>query len=115
MKICERMTTTLTKEEALELAESRWWEDIDLAEAASFQLRQAKLCMPFNKFHEGMGKLLGRPVWTHEFASQESLIAEVDGKRAAPISPIHSLLDIIGTERASDVVVACVGKESDDQ
>ena len=34
------------------------------------------LCGSFSDFHEDVEKRLGRPVWTHEFASEE-LVAEV--------------------------------------
>jgi hypothetical protein len=89
----------LTKDEAISLAESGWWKYMDLAEAADLQLRQDKLCMDFSTFHQGMELLLGRSVWTHEFADSKSLIAELEGKRKAPNNPIESLEKILNKNK----------------
>ncbi len=51
-----------------------------------------------------MGKLLGRPVFTHEFAGRDALIAEADGKRNAPLSPLYSLAEVVGPERAAQAI-----------
>ena len=74
----------LTYEQAVALGHSRWWEHIPVEEAALFQLGEPKLCMDFAAFHEGVEKLLGRPVWTHEFADMDALKAELRGDRVAP-------------------------------
>ena len=58
----------MTREDAIRMAESGWWKEMPLEEAARFQLFEARLCMPFGEFHEGVEKMLGRSVWTHEFA-----------------------------------------------
>lgn len=71
----------LTKEQAIAFYDSGKWKKMTPAERGKFQLYQAKLCMPFNKFHEGIEALLGREVWTHEFADQQRLIDEYEGKR----------------------------------
>ncbi len=92
----ELMSRELTVKEARELFDTSWWKRMDIAEAANLQLRQRLLCMPFEDFHLGIEKLLGRPVWTHEFAGQEALIAEADGKHSAPSNPIESLTRILG-------------------
>lgn len=58
----------MSESEAIAMADSKWWESTTLEKAAMFQLFEERLVMPFAKFHEGIEKLLGRPVWTHEFA-----------------------------------------------
>jgi hypothetical protein len=37
-----------------------------------------RLFMPFDLFHEGVEELLGRPVWTHEFAAGDLLRKEAN-------------------------------------
>lgn len=58
----------MTKEEAVALLESKFWEHLSLRKRAEFQLFEKRLCMPFAVFHEAIEKTLGRPVFTHEFA-----------------------------------------------
>ena len=57
----------LSREKAIELYDSKIWEDWSYEEIAKFQLWQKKLCVPFSVFHEAIEKSLGRPVFTHEF------------------------------------------------
>lgn len=75
--IVSLMTSGLTREQAVELYETNWWEVTGMAKAAWLQLNQKLLCMPFDKFHESVEFLLGRPVFRHEFAESENLINEV--------------------------------------
>jgi hypothetical protein len=105
MDIHANMARELTVDEAKALFDSGWWREMKPEEAARLQLYQARLCMPFSDYHAAMEKLLGRPVWTHEFARPNALIAEADGKRKAPLSPMHSLAEIVGPEKAADARV----------
>ncbi|GMO25248.1 MAG: hypothetical protein Pg6A_12560 [Termitinemataceae bacterium] len=57
----------LTREQAVALYESRFWETMSYEERAKFQILQERLCMPFGVFHGAISKYLGRPVYTHEF------------------------------------------------
>lgn len=66
----------LTKEEAVALANHTKWEFINPELRAHLQLRQNRLCMPFSVFHESVEALMGRPVFTIEFADKELLLAE---------------------------------------
>lgn len=66
----------MNKEQAIAMAESKWWEGKTAQEIAVFQLNEDLLCMPFNVFHKAVEEWLGRPVWTHEFVSPEELITE---------------------------------------
>lgn len=58
----------MTKEEAIELSKTRFWEKMTPREIALFQFFEERLCMPFEVFHEAMESALGRPVCVHEFA-----------------------------------------------
>jgi hypothetical protein len=74
-----------TKEKAIALAESGEWKDWTDDEIVKCQLFQEKLCMPFSRFHEAIEKVLGRPVYTHEFGlNYDGLVAEYLGERPAP-------------------------------
>lgn len=62
-----------TREEAIEFAQKRKWESLTPKERGLLQMRQDRLCMDFSAFHEGITALLGRDVWTHEFARPDKL------------------------------------------
>jgi hypothetical protein len=57
----------MTKSEALEKYETRWWVGKSPAEIVAFQLFEPKLCMPFGEFHGAVESALGRGVQTIEF------------------------------------------------
>lgn len=89
-----KMSNPMTREEAIALDSSKWWESVGMAKAGFLQLHQPLLCMPFEKFHEAVEFLLGRPVWTHEFAFSEKLKQEaLDGDRPS-VQEILALIDI---------------------
>ena len=54
----------LTKEQAIAIFNGGEWKDWSDEEIVKFQLYQDRLCVPFDKFHEAMESVLGRPVWT---------------------------------------------------
>ena len=76
----------MTREQAIALGETRFWESMTPREIATFQLHEPLLCMPFDVYHGAMEKALGRPVWTHEFGSAgvEGLKAELRGDLPPP-------------------------------
>lgn len=43
-----------------------WWESEDPIQLAMYQIFEDILMVDFGKFHEGLEKLVGRPVFTHE-------------------------------------------------
>lgn len=73
-----------TKEQAVALAKSGEWKDWTDEEIARFQLYQRRLCVPFKVFHRAVEKVLGRPVFTHEFGKWQNIIDEYEGERTAP-------------------------------
>lgn len=85
------MKEELTKDQAVALHESKFWEAMTYQERATFQIYQPLLCMPFGVFQEAVEKTLGRSVWTHEFASVDELQKELTGEKHAP-----TLEEIIG-------------------
>jgi hypothetical protein len=72
---------SLTYEEAIEKAKSNWWEGKAAKEIVDFQLYEERLCMDFSVFHQAIEEVLGRPVFTHEFADYKVLQEEYEGKR----------------------------------
>lgn len=69
-------TAAITQEEALKIAGTHWYEGKTAEEIVEFQLYESRLCMPFDKFHEAVETVLGRPVLTHEFARVNLLQAQ---------------------------------------
>jgi hypothetical protein len=78
------MSEQLTKEQAIALAESKFWEPMTMRQRAEFQISQDRLCMPFSVYHEAMTEALGRPVYTHEFAFRDLLRKELLGELPKP-------------------------------
>jgi len=74
----------LTKKQAIELAKSGKMDNLTDEEIVKFQLYQSKLAMDFSRFHEATEKVLGRPVFTHEFARMDLLQAEYEKTKPAP-------------------------------
>ena len=63
----------MTKEEAITFYESGKWKGMTYEEKAKFQLKEEKLCMPFEVFHEAVEKATGHAVWTHMFGDEKIL------------------------------------------
>jgi len=47
--------------------DNKWWLSEDPKVIGYYQLFEEILVVNFSKLHEGVEKLLDRPVWTHEF------------------------------------------------
>lgn len=57
--------------------DNKWWECEDLRVVAYYQLNEPILIThSFEEFHEGVEKLLGHPVWTHEFGCSLQILKE---------------------------------------
>lgn len=75
----------MTKKQAIELAESSFWEKMTPREIATFQLHERRLCMPFDVFHKAVEETLNRPVYTHEFGLNiKGLKKELAGEQKTP-------------------------------
>lgn len=92
----------MTKEEAIKLAESKFWEKLSLEERAEFQLQEERMCMPFSILHEAVEKSMGRPVFTHEFMDPKSLLEELRGNR--PPRTMDDILALIPAEKTVIII-----------
>lgn len=87
----------LTEKEAIAVSESGIWKQWTNEEIVRFQLFQTKLCMPFDRFHEAIEDVLGRPVYTHEFAFGGNIEAEYLGAKPKPT--MQEIIDLIPEEK----------------
>lgn len=59
--------------------DNHWWNSEDKKVLGYYQLMNPILLVAFDKFHEALEFLLGRPVWTHEMGlNYEGLKAEAE-------------------------------------
>ena len=78
----KELMQSIGKEQAIKLYNSGWWKTKSHREVAKFQLLTRELSVPFEVFHEAVEKSLGRPIWTHEFASSniDNILMEFFGE-----------------------------------
>ena len=81
----------MTKEEAIAKAESGWWKTATPREIVAFQLYEDRLCMPFADYQQAVETVLGRGVWTHEFAAPQYLRAEFESGQRETLNPLETL------------------------
>lgn len=55
-------------ETAAKYGDNRWWESNDPRTRAYHQINEPIQMYGFDRFYQDFEALLGRPVWTHEFA-----------------------------------------------
>lgn len=87
----------ISKEDAIELANSKDWKSWTDDEIVSFQLFNNCLSMPFSSFHKAIESVLNRPVFTHEFAFQDHLIHEYFGTK--PSSSWEDIINLIPEDK----------------
>ena len=87
----------LTTEQAIAMADSGVWKEWTAEQVVRFQLFQEKLCMDFSYFQKCMQDVLGRPVWTHEFAFRDELVKEYLGVKETP--SFDDILNLIPKEK----------------
>lgn len=88
----------LTKKQAIAFAKSGEWKDWTDEEVVRFQLYQKKLCMDFSRFHQAIESVLGRPVWTHEFANWDAVVDEYEKEKSAPT--IEEIMNMIPEDKS---------------
>lgn len=71
--------------------DNRWWESKEPVQVAMYQIFEDILMVDFSTFHEGLEKLVGRPVFTHEMG------LNVDGLRKEARLGIERIKKGIGT------------------
>jgi hypothetical protein len=91
-----------TKEQAITFANEKLYENMTDEQISIFQLDQKFLCMPFDVFVRAISKVLGRSVYTHEFAKPEALKREMYGEIPTPTESqvINEFVSRFGTERS---------------
>ena len=88
----------MTREEAIGLLNTKWWEGMSHRDIVMFQLFVDRLCIPFDIFHEALEKALGRPVWTHELGlNAEGLKKELLGEKEPPT--MREIMELIPEEK----------------
>ena len=93
----------ITKEQAIAIGKSEVWKTWTDEEIVKFQLYQDKLAVPFSRFHQAVEKVLGHPVWTHEFGlNYQGLVQEYEGKKAKP--SFEEIMGLIPKEKLILVV-----------
>ena len=66
-------------EQMEKFGDNHWWLSEDKRVLGYYQLMNPILLVSFDKFHEALEFLLGRPVWTHEMGlNYEGLKAEAE-------------------------------------
>lgn len=87
----------LTEQQAISMFDSKVWEQWTPEEVVRFQLFQKRLCMEFSHFHKCMQEVLGRPVYTHEFAFRDGIIKEYLGEKETPT--MEEIFNLIPEEK----------------
>ena len=87
----------LTRDQAIALADTNFWESMSAEDIALFQLSEPLLCMPFDTFHKSVQEALGRDVYTHEFAQSHLLLEELLGDREPPT--FQEILEMIPEDK----------------
>ena len=88
----------VTKDQAIALYNSGEWKTWTHEQVVRFQLFQKLLCVPFDRFHEAITSVLGRPVFTHEFAlNYEGIVMEFLGEKPTP--SLAEIIDLIPEEK----------------
>ena len=88
----------MTKDQAVALYESCFWNAMTARDIAMFQLFEDRLCMPIEIFHAAIEEALGRPVYTHEFGlNRDGLKGELVGARQAPT--IEEIMGLIPADK----------------
>ena len=91
------MHGTLTRDQAVALYDTEFWESLAYVERARFQLSEPRLCMPFDVFVEAVERALGRPVTVGEYLSSNRLLEELTGE-AEPMDA-EALLTMLPPEK----------------
>lgn len=87
----------LTETQAIEMAKSNVWKEWTSEQVVRFQLFQKRLCMDFSHFHKCISEVLGRPVFTHEFAFRDDMVREYLGDKEAPT--FEDIINLIPEEK----------------
>jgi hypothetical protein len=88
----------MTPEQAVKFAESEVWKTWDNEQIVRLVLFQRFLPVPFERFHEAIESVLGRPVFTHEFGmNYVGIVEEFLGSKPKPT--LQEIIDLIPEEK----------------
>lgn len=88
----------MTPAEAKSFGESKVWESWTYEQIVRLQLFQMQLCVPWAIFHEAIEKVLGRPIYTHEFGlNYEGIVLEYLGEKQPPT--LEEIINLIPAEK----------------
>lgn len=74
----------LTYEQAVNFSRSKVWKDWTPDQIVRLQLFQQRMCVDSEHFHRCLQDVLGREVFTHEFAYRDDLVLEYLGEKEPP-------------------------------
>lgn len=77
---------------AIELSKTEWWKDKSARDIARIGLGITELCLPFEVLHKAVEEALGRPVFSHEFASDALILELYDEKDPPTLQEIFDLI-----------------------
>lgn len=103
IKLNKQVYETTDQRTGYRFFDSKCYETWTPEQIVDFQLFQDRLCMPFDVFHAAIEKVLGRPVFTHEFAFRDRLIKECRGDRPAPM--LDEIISLIPEEKQVAIFV----------
>lgn len=73
-----------TKEEAIAFAKSERWKYMTDNQIVVMAFFQNLLFLPFSRLQQAFESVLGRSIWTHEFARPQDLFLEYLGQKPVP-------------------------------
>lgn len=83
----------MSEASAVALYESGWWTLYIARDVALAQLKQERLCMPFEEFHAVVEQTIGGPVMTHEFLNMKALAPASRDPHATAGPPKENVLE----------------------
>ena len=92
-----------TREEAIAISEREEWKKLSDRDLVTLQFIQERLFVPFGVFHEKTEAVLGRPVFTHEFAFRDHLIDELMGRKKK--ATFNDVIDLLPAEKTAVVII----------
>ena len=87
----------LTEQEAVAFGKEKLWATWTDEQIVRFQLFQKRLAMDFSRFHQAVETVLGRSVWTHEFAYRDVMVKEYLGEKPKPT--MDEIIELIPAEK----------------
>ena len=61
---------SIGREAAIAMGKLEWWKHCTPVQIVQWQANTKELCLPFSEFQKACEEVMGREVFTHEFASE---------------------------------------------